>query len=133
MNEGVVVELTTTFIVVVLAHWPAVGMKVYIVVPALVVLIVAGDHVPVMLLLDVVAKVAGVPPTQYGPACVNVGVTLSFTKTFMFTAMAHCPPFGVKVYVVVPALAVLIVAGDHVPVMPFVDVDDNVAGVTPTQ
>jgi hypothetical protein len=35
---------------------------------------------------------------------------------------AHCPAPGVKVYVVVPTVAVLIVAGLHVPVIPFVEV-----------
>jgi hypothetical protein len=40
---------------------------------------------------------------------------------------------GVNVYTVDPADAVLIVAGDHVPVMPFVDVVSNVPGVAPTQ
>jgi len=46
---------------------------------------------------------------------------------------AHCPASGVKVYVVVPSLAVLITAGDHVPVMPFREVVAKVAGVAPTQ
>ena len=36
-------------------------------------------------------------------------------------------------YTVDPALAVLIVAGDHVPVMLFVEVVGNAAGVAPTQ
>ena len=36
--------------------------------------------------------------------------------------VAHCPPAGVNVYVVVPAVAVLIVAGLHVPVMPLLEV-----------
>jgi hypothetical protein len=35
-------------IVVVVAHWPAVGVKVYTVVPATAVLITAGAHVPVI-------------------------------------------------------------------------------------
>ena len=64
MNAGVVLALTTTFIVVVVAHCPAVGVKVYVVVPALAVLIADGLHVPVMLFVDVVDKVAGVAPTQ---------------------------------------------------------------------
>ena len=37
--------------------------------------------------------------------------------TSMVPTAAHCPTVGVNVYVVVPAAAVLIVAGDHVPVM----------------
>jgi hypothetical protein len=34
-------------------------------------------------------------------------------------AIAHWPASGVKVYVVVPTAVVLMVAGDHVPVIPF--------------
>ena len=40
--------------------------------------------------------------------------------------VAHRPAVGVNVYVVVPAVAVLIVAGDQVPVIPFVDVSGKV-------
>ena len=41
---------------------------------------------------------------------------------FSVAVIAHCPVDGVKVYVVVPAVAVLIVAGLHVPVIPLFDV-----------
>jgi len=61
------------------------------------------------------------------------GVVPDETLTFMEYGPAHCPASGVKVYVVVPTLAVLIAAGDHVPVMPFSEVVANVAGVSPTQ
>ena len=69
----------------------------YVVVPALAVLIAAGLHVPVMLFVDVVAKVAGVAPTQYGPNAVNAGVVFVLTTTFMVVTLAHCPAVGVKV------------------------------------
>lgn len=46
--------------VVVVAHWPAAGVKVYVVVA---VLLIAGLHVPVMPLFEVVGKV-NVPPLQ---------------------------------------------------------------------
>jgi hypothetical protein len=49
---------TVMVIVVVVAHCPAVGVNVYVVVA---VLLIAGDHVPVMLLFDVVGSV-NVPP-----------------------------------------------------------------------
>jgi hypothetical protein len=39
--------------------------------------------------------------------------------TVLVTGTAHCPADGVNVYVVV---AVLFIAGDHVPVIPFVEV-----------
>jgi hypothetical protein len=112
---------------------PDAGVKVYTVVPALAVLITEGDHVPVIPFVDVVESIPGVVPIQYGPSCVNVGVTLAFTTTVMVAVVAHCPAFGVKVYTVDPALAVLIVAGDHVPEMPFADVVASVAGVAPAQ
>ena len=50
--------MTVTVIVVVVAHRPAVGVKVYVVVA---VLLIAGDQVPVTPLLDVVGSV-NVPP-----------------------------------------------------------------------
>ena len=44
--------------------------------------------------------------------------------------MAHCAgSFGVNVYVVVPTADVLIVAGDHEPVIPLVDVPGNEGAV----
>ena len=64
-------------------------MKVYTVDPALAVLIVAGDQVPVMPFVDVVGNEAGVAPTQYGPACVKVGVTLALTITVIVAVVAH--------------------------------------------
>ena len=51
----------------------------------------------------------------------------------MVTVVAHWPPFGVKVYVVVPADAVLKVAGLQEPVIPLFDVAGNVPGVSPIQ
>ena len=92
-------------------------MNVYVVIPTAVVLITAGFHVPVMPLLDVPDKDAGVLPIQYGPSCVNVGVTLLDTSILIVAVVAHWPALGVKVYTVVPTLDVLIVLGFHVPVM----------------
>jgi hypothetical protein len=48
-----------TFIVVVEAHWPAVGVNVYVAVPRVAVL-TAGDQVPVIEFVDVVGKTGGV-------------------------------------------------------------------------
>ena len=59
---------TTIFIVAVVPHCPAVGVKVYVVVPTVAVLIVAGLHVPVMLLLDVVGNADAVVFWQKGPS-----------------------------------------------------------------
>jgi hypothetical protein len=50
----------------------------------------------------------------------NVGVIEGvFTVTVMVVVVAHCPAFGVKVYVVVEVLSI---AGLHVPVIPLVEV-----------
>jgi hypothetical protein len=52
-------------------------------------------------------------PEQIAATCVNVGVTGWLTVTVIVAVVAHCPAAGVNVYVVV---AVLLIAGDHVPV-----------------
>ena len=44
--------------------------------------------------------------------------------------VAHCPGVGVNVYVVV---AKLLIAGDQVPVMPFVDVVKKAGMAAPAQ
>ena len=46
----------------------------------------------------------------------------------MVAVEAHCPSAGVKVYVVVLAAAVLIAAGIHLPVIPFVEVEGKAGG-----
>ncbi len=65
--------------------------------PLAVVLIVAGLHVPVILLLDVVGRAGAVDPWQRGPTCVNVGVIELLITISMVTVVAHCPAAGVKV------------------------------------
>jgi hypothetical protein len=52
--------VTTILMVAVVAHDPAAGVKVYVVVPAVAVLMVAGFQVPVILLFDVAGKAGGV-------------------------------------------------------------------------
>ena len=59
-------------------------------------LFTAGDHVPVMLLFDVVGSV-NVPPLQIAATCVNVGVVGWFTVTVIVAVVAHCPAVGVNV------------------------------------
>ena len=67
------------------AHCPAVGVKVYKVVA---VLLMAGDHVPFITLLEVVGKVND-PPLQIGETCVKVGVVDGFTVTVIVAVVAH--------------------------------------------
>lgn len=106
-------------------HCPAVGVNVWVVVPADPVLIVAGDHVPVIPFVEVVGSDGGVAPTHCGGTTAKVGATLGFTVSDNVVVVAHCPAVGVNVDVNVPAEAVLNVAGDHVPEIPFVEVVGN--------
>ena len=101
----------------------------YVVVPAVAVLIVAGLHVPGIPLFDVVGNVGAALFWHTGPIAVNVGVICGSIVMLSVAVIAHCPTDGVNVYVVVPAVAVLIVAGLHVPVMPLFEVVGNAGAV----
>ena len=125
VKVGVAGWFTVTVIVAVVAHNPAVGVKVYVVVA---VLLIAGDHVPAIPLLDVVGSV-NAPPLHMLGTCVNVGVVGWLTVTVIVAVEAHEPVAGVKVYVVV---AELLIAGDHVPVILLLDVVGSV-NVPPLQ
>ena len=70
---GVMFGLTVIDNVVVVAHCPAVGVKVYSVVA---VLFNAGLQVPLMPLVDVVGSAASTAPEQIGATAVKVGVTV---------------------------------------------------------
>lgn len=102
-------------------------------VPAVAVLMLAGLQVPVIPLVEVPGSVPGAAPAQYGPSVVKVGVIPELTVTIMVVVVAHCPAAGVKVYVLVPAVVVLMAAGLQVPVIPLVEVPGSVPGVAPTQ
>ena len=86
VNAGVILELTTIVIVAVVAHCPAVGVKVYVVV---VVLSSAGVQVPVMPLFEVVGSGVNVAPLQIGATAVNVGVILELTTIVKVAVVAH--------------------------------------------
>jgi hypothetical protein len=58
---------------------------------------VAGFHVPVILLLDTAGKPGAAAPTQSGPIAVNTGVIWAATVTSIDTADAHWPAAGVNV------------------------------------
>ena len=127
VNVGVVFGFTIIVKVVVVAHCPAVGVKVYFVV---VVLFRAGDQVPVMPLLEVVGRFAKKSPSQIGGTGVKIAI-VGFTTTVISTvAVAHCPAVGVKVYFVV---VVLFGAGDQVPVIPLLEVVGRFAKASPSQ
>ena len=90
----------------------------------------AGDHVPVIPSFEVVGKAASVAPEHIGATAANVGVMFGLTVIVSVVVVAHCPAVGVKVYVVV---AVLLRAGDQVPVIPLFDVVGNAFNVAPAQ
>ena len=93
---GVTLGVTVTVNVVVVAHWPAVGVKVYV--PLAVLLTTAGDHVPVMPLVDVNGNTGATEPSHIDATGLKVGVTFGVTViSKVVVAVAHCPTAGVNV------------------------------------
>jgi hypothetical protein len=81
-------------------------------------------------LFEVVGNGPKLAPEQYDPRAANVGVILELMVIVIVVVLAHCPAEGVKVYVVV---ALLFIAGLHVPVIPFVEVVGNGPKLAPGQ
>jgi phosphate starvation-inducible membrane PsiE len=94
VNVGVILGFTEIVKFVAVAHCPAVGVNVYVVV---VELLIAGDQIPVILLLEVVGRAFKVSPKQMAETGVNAGVILGFTEIVKFVVVAHCPAVGVNV------------------------------------
>ena len=86
VNVGVTFGLTTIVNVVVVAHCPAVGVNVYVVVT---VLSSAGAQVPVIPLVDVPGSAVSTAPEQMGATAVNVGVMFGFTVMVKVVVVAH--------------------------------------------
>ena len=86
VNVGVTFGLTVIDNVVVVAHCPASGVKVYVVVA---VLFNAGLQVPLMPLLDVVGNAANAPPEQIAATGLKVGVTFALTVIVNVVVVAH--------------------------------------------
>jgi len=86
VNSGVTDGLTVMVIVVVVAHCPAVGVNVYVVVA---VLFNAGDHVPVIPFKSVVGRGLKVAPEQIAATGVKEGVTFGFTEMVIVVVVAH--------------------------------------------
>jgi hypothetical protein len=80
--------------------------------------------------VELTGKLGAVEFRHNGPIAVKIGVTFWLTVIVNVVDVAHCPAFGVKVYVVV---AVLFNAGDQVPVMPLLDIVGNAERVVPEQ
>ena len=62
-----------------------------------VLLTVAGFHVPLIPLLDVVGNSGAVAPAHIGATASNDGVTVGFTVIVIVVVVAHCPALGVNV------------------------------------
>jgi hypothetical protein len=60
-------------------------------------MLIAGLHVPVIPLLEVVGNAGIVAPEQKGPTAVNVGVVLELIVMVKVAGVAHCPAAGVNV------------------------------------
>ena len=85
---------TTISMVVLVAHWPEFGVKVYVVVA---VLFKAGLQVPVIPLLEVVGRGDKQPPEQIAATALNSGLTCGLMVMLSTFTFAHCPASGVKV------------------------------------
>jgi hypothetical protein len=127
VNAGVTLVLITMSIVTVAAH-DTDGVNVYVVVPVVAVFIVAGVQVPVTPLLLVTGSAGAVEFWHKGPICVNAGVTDALIVMLIVAVVAQ-PDDGVKVYTVVPVVAVFIVAGVQVPVTPLLLVAGSAGAV----
>jgi hypothetical protein len=61
-----------------------------------VLLTVAGLHVPIIPLVEVVGRTGAGDPLQIGAMALKVGVVGEFTVTVSVAPVAHCPTIGVK-------------------------------------
>jgi hypothetical protein len=97
LNVGVTFGLTVTLKVAVTAHWPAVGVNVYV--PEFWLLTADGLQVPVIPLSDGEYKVGTALPAQIVNVVpkLKVGVTFGLTVTVKTVATAHWPAVGVNV------------------------------------
>ena len=119
--------MTVTVKGTVVAHSPAVGVKVYVLVAVL--LTSAGLQVPLIPLFDVGDKMGLVDPEQIGAIGVKVGTIFGLTIIVKEVVVAHCPAVGVKVYV--PVVVLSTVEGFQIPVYPSFDVDNKIGLVAP--
>ncbi|CAM4441155.1 hypothetical protein FLTE109939_13310 [Flavobacterium terrigena] len=80
-------------------------------------------------MIDVVSNAGAVPFKQILAIAGNVGTIIGSIVIFIVVPTPHCPGLGVNVYVVIPAVLVLIVAGLQIPVMLLFEVANNVGAV----
>ena len=91
---GVMFGLTVTIKPAVVAHCPAVGVNVYVVVA---VLFKAGVHEPLIPLREVVGKEARTSPEQIAVTGLNVGVITGSIVTDVVAVTPGHPPLGATV------------------------------------
>ena len=94
-------------------------------------LTVEGVQLPAMPFKEVVGKTGGVEPGVISPMAAKEGIIVGFTITIKGAATIHFPDEAVKIYV--PVTVLLITAGDHVPLMPLIDVAGNNGACEPAQ
>jgi hypothetical protein len=87
--------------------------------PVVEVLTVAGLHDPIIELSEMFGRTGTGELRHNGSICVNAGSISGVTPISIVVKSEHCPPSGVKVYVKIPAVAVLIVAGFQLPLIEF--------------
>jgi hypothetical protein len=95
VNVGVVFATTVTVKGTVAKHPALVAVNVYV--PLAVLLTVAGFHVPVIPLVDVVGNTGAVAPLHIAGIAAKVGVTEGFTVMLKVVVLAQSPTVGVKV------------------------------------
>ena len=129
LNAGVTFGVTVTGTLKGVAHCPAVGVNTYV--PPVVLIIVAGIHVPPIPLSETAGSAGAVAPEQNVVAKLNVGVAFGVTVIGTLNGEAHCPTVGVNTYV--PPVVLFIVAGIHVPPIPLSETAGSVGAVAPEQ
>ena len=72
--------------------------------------------------------VCGEQPTRLSPVKETSGS--SFTTISIVWEPAHCPEFGVKLYVLIPAVVVAMADGDQVPTMPSCELEGRAAATS---
>ena len=92
------------------------------------VLFMAGDQLPAILLFEIVGNAGIIAPEQIGVTGVKVGVIPDFTVSVREAVVAQEPVIGVNVYVVV---AVLSNAGDQLPEIPLFELVGKGCNIVP--
>jgi hypothetical protein len=123
VNSGLTeVAITDMTIIALIAHWPICGVKVYVELPVVPVLIIEGYQVPDIPFTELPGKLLSEAPWQIVVAKLNTALIKgSTTVRGNIIIVPHCPGLGVNVYINVPIFAVF-TTGDQTPIIPLFDV-----------